>query len=271
VYLTTFPQRCEYEKMRVRLDTLGLPYTVVIPGPGYSLVGCPAIVMDHDTRSQLASSSSDDIVSSGWVDYRPASAEVPDRLPPHFPDDLFGMASVMVLAPCIADQTKVRMIAHISGDMTAVFPYLNSEMGAAYYNPDGRTLTFMEGYHMMTLYPRRVAIAKADDIVDGWRVLEAIRCRVNEVYSRRTFIEPLYTKRDKPPALDIYKRLPRTNCRRCGQNTCMAFALSLHSGQTRPFLCQPVFEEDYAHLRDGFREIVARLGFTADDVSSEHP
>jgi ArsR family metal-binding transcriptional regulator len=271
MYLAAFPQRGEYEKMRANLDALGLSYRIVTPEPAYSLVGCPALVIDQETRSRRASSSPDDLVCSGWIDYRHIAIDVPEKLPPRFPEDLFGTASIMVLAPCIADQTKVRLIAHLSGDLTEVFPYLNAEMKDAIYNHDGPTLTFMEGYRMITLYPRRIAVAKADDLVDGWRVLESIRCHVNEVFARRSSIEPLYAMRKKPPAIEIYKRLPGTNCRRCGQNTCMAFALSLHNGQVSPFLCRPVFEEDYAHLKDDFREIVARLGFTADGFSSEQP
>lgn len=250
---------------------MGLPYTVITPEPGYALVGCPAIAMDQNTRSRLASLSSDTVISSGWIDYRHSSTDVPDSMPTRFSDDLFGTAAVMVLATCVADQTKIRLIAHISGDLTEVLPYLNATMKNAYYNIDGPMLTFMEGYRMITLYPQRIAVAKADDLVDGWRVLEAIRCSVNEIYDRRDSIEPLYTKREKPPALDIYKRLPKTNCRRCGQNTCMAFALSLHSGQTSPFLCRPIFEDGYAHLRDHFREMATRLGYAADDGFADHP
>ena len=251
--------------MRDCLDALGLPHMVVTPEPGYGLVGCPAIAMDQGTRSRLTSSSANDFLISGWVDYRPATTEVPHRLPQHFPDDLFGTASIMVLAPCIADPAKIRLIAHIRGDMTEAFPYLNAEMKSAYYNPDGPTLTFMDGHRMMTLYPRRIAVAKADDIIDGWHCLEKIRCRVNEVFARRASIEPLYTTRKKPHAVEIYKRLPGTNCRQCGQKTCMAFALSLWNGQVSPFLCKPMFEGDHIHLQDGFREICAALGAGADD------
>jgi ArsR family metal-binding transcriptional regulator len=169
----------------------------------------------------------------------------------------------MVLGPCIADPKKVRLIAHLSGNMGDAFPYINAEMTHACYDHNGPSLTFMDGYHMITLYPRRVAVAKADDLVDGWRSLEAIRCRVNETYARRGSITPLSRRREKPPAIEIYKWLPKENCRRCGQKTCMAFALSLWNGSSTPFRCKPMFEDPYAHLTDGYREICARLGFNA--------
>jgi len=241
MYLAAFPKRSEYEKMRGALEALGLSYETVIPDPGYCRVGCPALVMDQETRSRLASLSPENMVCSGWIDYRPATAGVPEEMPRHFPEDLFGMAAIMVIGPCIADQEKVRLIAHLSGDMGDAFPYLNAEMKNACYDKDGPSLTFMDGYRMVTLYPRRIAVAKADHLVDGWRVLEAIRCLVNEIYARRASIAPLYVRRAKPPAIEIYKWLPGGNCRRCGQKTCMAYALSLWSGNVKPLgHCLPI-------------------------------
>jgi len=115
----------------------------------------------------------------------------------------------MVLAPCVADPSRIRLIAHISDDLTEVFPYLNTEMREACFNRNGPTFTFVDGHRMISLYPRRIAIAKADEIVDAWRTLEAIRRRVNETWAHRTEITPSYEMREKPPALEIFKRLPR--------------------------------------------------------------
>lgn len=50
--------------MRVRLDTLGLPYKIISPDPAYSLVGIPAIAMDQEVRSHLFSISADDFMCS---------------------------------------------------------------------------------------------------------------------------------------------------------------------------------------------------------------
>lgn len=268
--LAAFPRLEEYEKVCGILQALGLSYEMISPKPGFDCVGSPALVLEQETRARLAVFFSENVVCSGWVDYHLPLSSVPDGLPPCFVEDIFGRAAIMVLAACVADHTKVRLIAHISGDMTEGLPYLNAAMPDAVYNAEGPSLTFMEGHRMVTLYSGRIAVAKADDIIDGWRVLEGIRCRINEVYAHRASIEPLYTKREKPLVLDIYKRLPKINCRRCGQSTCMAFALSLHSGHVSPLLCHPIFEEDYVHLRDRYRAIVARLGFTADDGLSEH-
>lgn len=260
--LTTFPQRDEFEKARARLETLSLPHEVVSPDPGFSRVGAPCVVIDPEVRMRLSGRGSDGFTASGWVDYRPAQIAVPTDAPREFEEDVFGRAAVMLLAPCVADATKIRLIAHLSGDLAEVFPYLNAVMREASYNVHGPTFTFLDGYRMVSVYPRRVAVAKADEIVDAWRVLEALRVRANEAWARRGEIEPSYEMRERPPALEILKRLPRTNCGACGEATCTAFAVKLWSGAARPSDCAPVFCGDYQHLRDALIEICSGLGVT---------
>ncbi len=176
----TFPRLTEFEKAKAIADSLGIACRIVSAEPGYRHVGVPALVLNAQVRADLLEHGDNAFTCSGWVDYRPASCTVPTHEPAAFVEDVFGQAGIMVLAPCIADASKIRLIAHISGDLTEVLPYLNTEMRQASYNKDGPNLTFMDGYRMVSVYPNRIAIAKADEIVDGWRVLEMIRCRVNE-------------------------------------------------------------------------------------------
>jgi len=171
----------------------------------------------------------------------------------------------MVLGPCVADETKIRLIAHLKGDLGPVLPYLNAVIPQASYSPTAEILTFMEGYRMIALYRRRITIAKADEIVDGWLTLERIRRIVEHTWAGRSQIEPSFEIRKRPPAIEIFKRLPRTNCGRCGEPTCLAFAMRLWTGESSVGRCLPVFEEGGAasHLKEALIEICAGMGLTA--------
>jgi ArsR family metal-binding transcriptional regulator len=261
-FVTTFAQRSEFEKAKTRLDAIGLPYETVSSDPGFAQVGAPALVVETAARAALTTGGPDGFLCAGWVDYHPPRITPPPGPPPMFEGDLFGEASVMVLAPCVADPTKIRIIAHLSGNVTEALPYMNAEMREASYNAKGPTFTFMDQYRVISLYPRRIAIAKADEIVDAWRTLEMIRCRVNDVWSRRTRIEPCYEMREKPPVLEIFKRLPKTNCRACGERTCLAFAVRVQSGELCVSKCLPVFQGDFGHLKDALAEICMGMGVT---------
>ncbi len=256
----TFPRKCEFDKAQSCLDRLGFPYETVSPAPGYGRVGVRSLVMSQEARGRMFQEIGTEVVSSGWVDYRPAKVSVPATPPPSFEEDILGTCAIVVMAPCVADTSKIRLIAHISGNLNAVFPYLNAEMAGATYCRDAETLTYMNGYRLVSLYAQRLTIAKADELVDAWRTLESIRCLVNDTWRRRSSIVPCWEMRRKPPALEIYRRLPGTNCRACGERTCMAFALRLWNGAVKPTLCVPVFSGEHRHLKAPLLEMCSGLG-----------
>ena len=263
-FVTTFPQRDELEKARRRLDGQGIAYRTIDAAPGYSRVGAGALATTTEGRFAIAAETG--ITNSGWVDYRAASQTVPSTQPEPFSDDVFGWAAVMVLAPCVADMTRIRLIAHLSGDLAKVLPYINAEMPNAFYNPYAPALTFMDGCRMIVLYPNRIAVAKAEELVDAWRTLESVRRLANQTWAKRDQITPSDVMRTKPPALEIFKRLPGSNCRACGEKTCMAFAVRLWRGEISPSLCLPVFEGEHKRLKPALMEICAGLGVMPQDA-----
>ena len=57
--------------------------------------------------------------------------------------------------------------------------------------------------------------------------------------------------------MDYYKFLPKTNCHKCTQNTCMAFALALLQGNAKIDDCPPLKEAKY---KKGYESLKEMLG-----------
>ena len=57
-----------------------------------------------------------------------------------------------------------------------------------------------------------------------------LKQEINETWEKRTEIEPSYESAPKPKLLEILKLLPKTNCRACGEATCMVFAVRITKG-----------------------------------------
>jgi len=55
--------------------------------------------------------------------------------------------------------------------------------------------------------------------------------------------------------MDIYKLLPKTNCKECGLPTCMAFALALVKGDKNPKDCPPLLKPKYKQKLDKLNEL----------------
>jgi len=242
------------------LDRLGIDFTLISPEPAYHRVGCPAIALAEEGKALLLESGGCDIVSAGWVHYRPPPQFVPNEGWRELAEDIVGRVALVVLAACAADHERLRLTAHLSGDVAEALPFLNAEVPRGSYVAGLPVFTFMDGHRMVSLFRDRVGIAKDDDIVDAWAALERLRCMANGIWSRREAITPLFGLRRRPPSLDIYKRLPGTNCKACGEPTCTAFARAVSRGEVEPQHCSPVFDADRGDLEDALLSICYGLG-----------
>ncbi len=182
---------------------------------------------------------------------------------------LVDRIEIVQVEPCFADAEKIRLFAKIPVDVRDVLPYLNAKLANATYVADRDTLTFIKGGRMITVYPRKVSIAKADDIADAEQVLEWLAERINFCHDHQDEIEPVTERRVKIGPLDIYSWLPRTNCRQCGEVSCLAFALLLLQEKHRLSECRPLYvEADLAGQRSRLEEFMEALGM-ADEKPME--
>ncbi len=185
--------------------------------------------------------------------------------------------------PCFADESKIRLIARIPVDVSELMPYLNAVLANASYvgersdageerggtasaavgGGDRPALTFTKGARLVTVYPRKVTIAKADDIADAEETLAWLCEKINHVHERRNEITPVYEGKIRIKPLDIYGLLPQTNCRECGEQSCLAFALLLLQEKHPLADCGPmVREEKYADKLRRLREVLDALGLS---------
>jgi len=59
-----------------------------------------------------------------------------------------------------------------------------------------------------------------------------------------------------PSPMDIYKLLPKTNCKKCGETTCMSFAFKLLRGERKLEECEPLFDPKYEEQRKKLMEML---------------
>jgi len=155
---------------------------------------------------------------------------------------------------CLADPSKIRVLARFSRDVWEALPYLAAILPQAGYNHDAGILTLVREGRMISIYPRTVMLAKALDEDDALAVLEWLRRKINEAWARRGELVPCYERRRAPRFLDVYRLLPGGNCGRCGQPSCLAMALRLAFGEARIDECPRLQEAKFARNRSVLAE-----------------
>lgn len=61
----------------------------------------------------------------------------------------------------------------------------------------------------------------------------------------------------KPNVVEILKHLPKTNCRECGDPTCMVFATKVLKKEASLEACKPLFTPEYESKRRDLMELMA--------------
>jgi ArsR family metal-binding transcriptional regulator len=176
-------------------------------------------------------------------------------------EEFLKSITLCYVAPCMADEKKIRLIGYFDRDITEILPYINAVIKGASYNKGASTLTYAKERRLINLYNIKITIAKADDIIDAWVVLDEVKKLVNDTYRIRDTIKPNYEEKIKVTALQIYGWLPKTNCKACGEATCLAFAVKLLQGEQKLKHCQPLFTESkYFENKNIMQELADALG-----------
>lgn len=168
---------------------------------------------------------------------------------------------------CNFSREVVHGIAKLTTDISPVFPYLNAELGAWDYDTRNQVILLkLTDGKWITLQPQEIAIRGARDQEESRALLEWIKGQINEIWERREQIEPRYQSQAGLKILEILKLLPRTNCRACGYQTCMAFATALREGEIALDNCPPLQEDKYKEQREKLTAYLQSYGWRPLDT-----
>ena len=151
---------------------------------------------------------------------------------------------------CNPNFQSLHCIAHLDQDVSEGLPYLNAVLGGFEYLKDPPAVTFKVQGKIITVHPREIAINALKDEEEAEKILEWLKREINDAWSKRSEIEPRYEGAPKPKILEILKLLPRTNCRECGEPTCMVFSTRVAEGVKGPEDCPPLEKEKGGKLRE---------------------
>ena len=142
--------------------------------------------------------------------------------------------------PCLAEPGRIIVIGEPNRPLDEVIPFLATLPGVIAYNPETRTLTFRRPHGFMTLYTDKVYITQVVDSKEGLQLFEALREAVNTVWEKREKLVAVMSSKSAPRHLDVWSLLPQTNCRQCGEASCLAFAVMLIQHKCALEECPPL-------------------------------
>jgi ArsR family metal-binding transcriptional regulator len=171
---------------------------------------------------------------------------------------LIGYRKEIFRPECNNSFQSLHCIAHLDEDIGDALPFLNAVLDGDSYIKDPPSVTFKMHGKLITVHARKIAVNALKDEAEADHVLEWLKKEINDAWENRDSIMPKYTGKAKPHILEIYKLLPKSNCRECGQPTCMMFASLATEGVKGSRDCPPLFAQGLQALD----EYLSKFSFT---------
>ncbi len=145
---------------------------------------------------------------------------------------------------------SLHCIAHLDEDIGEALPYLNAVLGGDTFIKDPPSVTFKLYGKLITVHAKKIAVNALRDEAEAQHTIEWLKEQINDAWEQRASITPKFNGKEVPKVLEIYRLLPKNNCRKCGEPTCMMFALLVTQGGKGSDDCSELTENAKKKLQD---------------------
>lgn len=162
---------------------------------------------------------------------------------------LTGYSLEIFKSKCDPNVKGVHCFIHLDDDISEVLPYLNTRLGGFVYTQDPPSLTLKSYGKLLTFHPDKIAINALNDREEADKIAAWLYREINETWQLRHTIEPSTASARQPKLIEVLKLLPKTNCRECGERTCMIFAYRVVEGVKDGNECPTISVENKKKLQ----------------------
>ena len=145
---------------------------------------------------------------------------------------------------CNASFQSLNCHAHLEEDISEAIPYLNAVLGGMGFTKSPPSVMFKVHGRLIAVHPKKISINALKDAEEAEKVIEWLRREINEAWEKRHEITPKYDVAKKPQPMEVLKLLPKTNCKECGQPSCLVFSTLIIQGAKGPDDCPPLDSEN---------------------------
>ena len=145
---------------------------------------------------------------------------------------LKGWTKEITRVECRPESQTVHCIARLNEDIGKAIPYLNAVLGGHIFIKEPPSVTFRSQGKLISVHADHIAINANRDAEEAEKILQWLKQEINDAWERRAEITPHFEAAPRPQPFAILKFLPKTNCGKCGQSTCIVFAsLAVEGGK----------------------------------------
>ncbi|MBS7632880.1 hypothetical protein KEJ15_04565 [Candidatus Bathyarchaeota archaeon] len=168
-----------------------------------------------------------------------------------FPEAFVKKIDIKEMTPCTADPDRIKFLAQADKPLGEVLPILYLSIPNAKYSEKLEALTYRYKQHLVTMFSTgRIGMTYVKDRNEAEQLVEEAKNLINRAFLHlKTHGKPtselIGAKKELDPT-KIYEKLPKTNCKECGEQGCFAFAAKLLNSEKSLLDCPPITTEKYS-------------------------
>ncbi len=165
------------------------------------------------------------------------------------------------LFTCLGDPSKFRMMARLSPPPGDLVKILEPVFEKAVYSGRMNALLIKSQSTLITVYASgAVTMTQLCDAGHARALLNDILIKINQLLAGSGGNEPESNRGSgtRPDPMEINARLPRTNCKQCGVESCFGFSILVAYSEAALERCKPLQQACYFANRMSLEELITR-------------
>jgi ArsR family metal-binding transcriptional regulator len=155
------------------------------------------------------------------------------------------IVEIKQLIPCIADRTRFRIIARMNPPLEGALKALEPLFPRGRYSEKIGALIIQRGDVLITIYGKgNVTMTMIKGESEAEEILQGLRGTINAAIEKG--VAPVSREKVVVDHTEIYKYLPQTDCKECGEQSCYTFAIRIMAGEVELDKCKPFQDAKYA-------------------------
>jgi len=169
--------------------------------------------------------------------------------------------SIAEKVPCLLELRKLQITAQANKPLKEIIPILYLAIPHSQYAKAFGSVTFLLEGKLVTVYSSGKinlgCVLREEIALRLLEKLEAVLEKAYEYYERQGSPDPkLLEVKQKLSPIEVYKLLPKTNCKECGEQGCFPFAVKLANGEKTLQGCTQIQQPKYSAEKEMLEKMI---------------
>ena len=170
-----------------------------------------------------------------------------------FPEVLVKKIKINEVTPCLSEPDRIKFLAQTDKPIGDILPILYLYVPNAKYSEKLGALSYTHQQHLVTMFSTgKIGMTYVKDREEAEQLIAESKNLINKAFiylkSHGEPDEKLFELKKQANPMKIYEKLPKTNCKECGEEGCYVFGVKLLSQERNLSQCSHIDVKEFEKM-----------------------